>query len=283
MESTESITNKACKSPYPALDKALNAHVNWTEVDDDDIVRGPEEHDYYEESRNMRSIELPKYPHKSEMILDSRGSHEVIIEQVEEEKQPIKKQNVRYKYLQAEEAKTLRKIESNNKRSRRKSLNDAYYTPLIKRSDAYPDIRINEPANSFQSFEKYIHSHRERREIDNSDDEIKQLRLDSLLSNKHLSSKRKDKLKSSSESHSPFGSFNDQTNGHNHIDDYGRTWTSATLATPCNNDDFGSIKDERMHKRLHEESKIKESQSDIIRNVKLTYLSASSLSDDRWL
>jgi len=62
MESTESITNKAVKQPsYPALENNHKHHVNWTEVDDDDIVRGPEDNDYFEESRNMKSIELPKF------------------------------------------------------------------------------------------------------------------------------------------------------------------------------------------------------------------------------
>lgn len=74
---------------YPTIEKSINNRVNWTEVDDDDIVRGPEENDYYEESRNMRSIELSKFPTKCEVVMDSRGSHEVIIEQ-EEEKQPVK-------------------------------------------------------------------------------------------------------------------------------------------------------------------------------------------------
>ena len=59
-------------------------------------------------------------------IIDPRGSHEVIIENIEEEKIPRKKQNSRYQYLQADESKSLRKIHENNKRSRRKSLNDAY-------------------------------------------------------------------------------------------------------------------------------------------------------------
>ena len=103
-----------------------NPHVNWTEVDDDDIVRGPEDNEFYEESRNLKSIEIAKYNTKNEVIMDSRGSHEVIIEQIEEEKQPSnKKQNSRYKYLQ-EESKSLKKIRASNKRSRRKSLNDAY-------------------------------------------------------------------------------------------------------------------------------------------------------------
>ena len=88
--------------------------------------------------------------------------------------------------MQIEESKSLRKIQSANKRSRRKSLNETYYTPLIKRIDTYPDIRINEIANSSQSFENFIHSNRERREIEreirnhtglgihntNSDDEV---------------------------------------------------------------------------------------------------------------
>lgn len=37
-----------------------------------------------------------------------------------------------------------------------------------------------------------------------------------------------------------------------------------------------------MHKSI-EEWKIKESVSDIVKNVKLTYLAASGLSDDRWI
>ena len=132
----ESITSKAMKPPsYPALEKSKDEQVNWTEVDDDDLVRGPEDNDYFEESRNQRSIEMPKYPHKHTTVtavMESRGSHEVIIEQVEEEKQPQKNLNIRYKYLQAEESKSLRKIQNGNKRSRRKSLSEAYYTPLIK-------------------------------------------------------------------------------------------------------------------------------------------------------
>lgn len=61
--------------------------------------------------------------------------------------------------------------------------------------------------------------------------------MDSLLRDgKHFTSIRKDKQKSGSNSHSPFGSFNDQTAAHYPIDDYGRTWTSATLAAPCDNE-----------------------------------------------
>jgi hypothetical protein len=60
------------------------------------------------------------------VIIDPRGSHEVIIEQIEEEKQFSQKQNLRYKYSQTEESKGLRKIQAGSKRSRRKSLNDAY-------------------------------------------------------------------------------------------------------------------------------------------------------------
>ena len=91
--------------------------------------------------------------------------------------------------------------------------------------------------------------------------------------------------------------MNDQGITHDPIDDYGRTWTSATLATPWDNDfwntqeqqpssqeqndntynNFDSLKESK------EESKIKKSSSEIIKNVKLTYLSASSLSDDRWM
>ena len=69
---------------------------------------------------------MPKYQTKNETTIDPRGSHEVIIEQIEEEKQLSQKQNLRYKYLQIEESKSLMKIQTNNKRSRRKSLNDAY-------------------------------------------------------------------------------------------------------------------------------------------------------------
>jgi hypothetical protein len=69
---------------------------------------------------------MPKYQTKNETTIDPRGSHEVIIEQIEEEKQLSQKQNLRYKYLQIEDSKSLMKIQTNNKRSRRKSLNDAY-------------------------------------------------------------------------------------------------------------------------------------------------------------
>jgi len=183
--------------------------------------------------------------------MDSRGSHEVIIEQTEEEKLPLKRQNIRYKYLQAEESKSLNKIRASDKRSRRKSLNDAYCTPLMMRSDPYPDIRINENINSPQSFERYIHSHRERREIGreirnqnnilhhnaNSDDEAKHVRIENFLrDNTNAKSRRKEERKSNSDTHSPFASFNDQAAAPNPIDDYGRTWTSATLATPWDND-----------------------------------------------
>lgn len=239
--------------------------------------------------------------------MDPRGSHEVIIEQIEEEKQLSQKQNLRYKYLQNEES--LKKIQAGNKRSRRKSLNDAYCAPLMGKSDTYPDIRINEQGTSPHSFEKFIHSHRERREIgrearnqnsllalnNNSEEDLKNFRLDHYVrDSKNLISRRKEERKSNSDTHSPFASFNDQNVSFNPIDDYGRTWTSATLATPCDNEfwdqqEQSSLKQPEINmnleplKKSDEDNKLKTSTSDIIRNVKLTYLSASSLSDDRWL
>ena len=72
----------------------------------------------------------------NDTVMDPRGSHEVIIENIEEEKVPLK-QNSRYQYLQADETKSLRKIYENNKRSRRKSLNDAYWSPLILKTENY--------------------------------------------------------------------------------------------------------------------------------------------------
>ena len=255
---------------------------------------------------------MPKYQTKNETTIDPRGSHEVIIEQIEEEKQLSQKQNLRYKYLQIEESKSLMKIQTNNKRSRRKSLNDAYWTPLMMRSDTYLDIRINEAAVSPQDFDKFIHSHRERREIGreirnqnnlipihaNSDDDIRNCRLDNFMrDSKNIPSRRKEERKSNSDTHSPFASFNDPVMSNNPIDDYGRTWTSATLVTPWDTDFWEPQESKRntvnqndnlfQHsdslKKSLEESKIKESASDIIKNIKLTYLSASSLSDDRWI
>ena len=154
--------------------------------------------------------------------------------------------------------------------------------------------------NSSQSFEQFIYSHRERREADrdfkqhhstmtphhlNSEDDMRQYRVDNTMlvrDAKLISGLSQDsRAKSNSGSHSPFASFNDQPMSQNPIDDYGRTWTSATLATPCD-DGFPMVSDEKP-KRGHEDHKIKESQSDIIKNIKLTYLSASSLSDDRWI
>lgn len=177
------------------------------------------------------------------------------------------------------------------------------------KSDSYLDIRINETGVSPQDFERFIHSHRERREVGreprnhnnllpihaNSEDDLKHFRLESYMrDSKNNMSRKKEERKSNSDTHSPFASFNDQNMQNNPIDDYGRTWTSATLAAPCDND-FWDPQDMKSHTRdhvmrhdetlqkSHEETKIKESMSDIIKNVKLTYLSASSLSDDRWI
>lgn len=44
-----------------------------------------------------------------------------------------------------------------------------------------------------------------------------------------------------------------------------------------------TVRNAEILKQSIEETKIKESVSDIVKNVKLTYLSASSLSDDRWV
>lgn len=185
-------------------------------------------------------------------IIDPRGSHEVIIENIEEEKIPRKKQNSRYQYLQADESKSLRKIHENNKRSRRKSLNDAYWSPLILKSEGMFDIRANEIGASPQSLEKFIHSHRERREIGrevrnhnnklskhhaNSEEDVKHFKMESFACDwKDGSFRRKEERKSNSDTHSPFVSFNEQGFTMNHIDDYGRTWTSATFAAPNDND-----------------------------------------------
>jgi len=181
------------------------------------------------------------------MTIDPRGSHEVIIEQIEEEKHLSKKQNLRYKYLHTEDVKGLKKIKTNNKRSRRKSLNNAHCTPLMNRSDLNLDIRINEQTPLQQNLGKFINSHRERCEVTreprnhsslcpiirNSDGEIQNYRRDSFSHNsKNIQSRKKEERKSNSDPHSPFASFNDQTVPQNPIDDYGRTWTSATLADP---------------------------------------------------
>jgi hypothetical protein len=131
----------------------------------------------------------------------------------------------------------------------------------------------------------------------NSEDEFQNYRIDSFLTSKNLSSRRKEERKSNSDTHSPFVSMNDQMLPDNPIDDYGRTWTSATLATPCDNEFWETeetkkpqinqnesfINHNENTKKGQEDSKVIESCSDIIKNVKLTYLSASSLSDDRWL
>ncbi|CAI2385919.1 unnamed protein product [Moneuplotes crassus] len=246
-------------------------------------------------------------------ILDPRGSHEVIIEQVEEEKQLSQKQNLRYKYLQMDDSKSLMKIHRSNLRSRRKSLNDAYCTPLM-RSDSYLDIRINEMGNSPKNFDTYIHSQRERREIGrearnqnnmlpthaNSEGDLKNMRNRNYMNDfRLLSSRRKEERKSNSDTHSPFGSFNDQVASCNPIDDYGRNWTSATLGPNCETDfwevqdnksNSGSNKDEQESaesekiKIKAEENKVQKSISDLPKNnIRLTYLSASSLSDDRWV
>lgn len=158
-----------------------------------------------------------------------------------------------------------------------------------------------------------INSHRERREVGreprnknnllpihaNSEDDMKQFRTENYFrDSKNAVSRKKEERKSNSDTHSPFGSFNDQNLPSNPIDDYGRTWTSATLATPCDNDFWETQEPKRQspvrnettprgiedYQRISkEESKIHESTSEIIKNVKLTYLSASSLSDDRWI
>lgn len=62
----------------------------------------------------------------SGIVNDLGGSHEVIIEQIEEEKKPKKKQNSRYQYLKFEETKCLKIFQDSIKRSRRNSLNNAY-------------------------------------------------------------------------------------------------------------------------------------------------------------
>ena len=114
---------------------------------------------------------------------------------------------------------------------------------------------------------------------------------------KNLSSRRKEERQSSSDPRSPFASFNDQGISGNPIDDYGRTWTSATMGVPGDTDfweapevksNTGSNKeahesfDDKLKIKV-EEKKVQQSLSEITKNVKLTYLSASSLSDDRWI
>lgn len=114
------------------------------------------------------------------------------------------------------------------------------------------DIRINEIGTSPQSLEKFIHSHRERREIGreirnqnnklskhhaNSEEDVKHFKIESFArDSKDRSFRRKEERKSNSDTHSPFISFNEQGFTMNHIDDYGRTWTSATFAAPNDND-----------------------------------------------
>lgn len=98
-----------------------------------------------------------------------------------------------------------------------------------------------------QNFEKIMHSQRERREQGreirnqnnllqihaNSEDDMKHYRTDNYINDfKILSSRRKEERKSSSDNNSPFASFNDQIGAGNPIDDYGRTWTTQTLAPP---------------------------------------------------
>jgi hypothetical protein len=300
MESTDSLaTKEPTGTHFPLLDKHDNVHVNWSEVDEEDA---------FKKGYNTK-LDIPEYRTKNDTTIDPRGSHEVIIEQIEEEKQLIQKQNLRYKYLQAEECKII----ASNKRSRRKSLNDAYWTPLMMRSDICLDIRINEMGVSPQSYEKFIHSQRERREQGreirnqrnllpihaNSEDDFKQYRTDDYLRDfKTLSARRKEEYKSNSDTHSPFASFTGQTVVDNPINDYGKTWTCTTLAPPCDTDFWenqeikrnnSADKDEVVQIKIedqkykYEENKVKDSISDITRHIKLTYLSASSLSDDRWI
>jgi hypothetical protein len=67
----------------------------------------------------------------------------------------------------------------------------------------------------------------------NSEDDFKHYRTDDYLRDfKTLSARRKEEYKSNSDTHSPFASFNGQTVADNPIDDYGKTWTCATLAPP---------------------------------------------------
>lgn len=138
-------------------------------------------------------------------------------------------------------------------RGRRKSLNNAYWTPLILTSDSYLDIWINEMGVSSQNFKTFIQSHRERWELGrearnqnnllpihaNSEDDLKisTMRNKNYMNNfRTISSRKKEERKSNSDTHSPFASFNDQGISGNPIDDYGRTWTSATLGPPCDTD-----------------------------------------------
>lgn len=116
----------------------------------------------------------------------------------------------------------------------------------MNRSDICLDIRINERGISPHDFDRFIHSQREGREMrrearnqnnlmvmkHNSEEEFQNYRIDNFLSSKNLSSRRKEERKSNSDTHSPFMSMNEQVLPENPIDDYGRTWTSATLATP---------------------------------------------------
>lgn len=94
MESTDSLaTKEPTDTHYPLLDKHDNVHVNWSEVDDEDAFK----------RGYITKLDIPEYRTKNDTTIDPRGSHEVIIEQVEEDKKLIQKQNLRYKYLQTEE------------------------------------------------------------------------------------------------------------------------------------------------------------------------------------